>query len=702
MSTLRNPLRQAGVKEGEFLLAVNRVPLTMDRDPWAAMQGLAGQTVVLTVSKEPKSGKDDRDVVVTLLGSDMELRYRQWIEKNRKYVEEKTGGRVGYVYVPDTGMNGQNDLYRQLYGQINKEALIIDDRWNGGGQIPTRFIELLNRPVTNYWARRDGRDMTWPPDAHHGPKCMLINGLAGSGRRHVPRARSGRRTSASSSAGAPGAAWSGISGNPGLIDGSGVTAPTFAYYEKDGTWGIEGHGVDPDIDVIDDPARLANGEEPQLDAAISHILGELNGASLHGARAARLSGSQRVRHQAGGQVAAAYGPRGGASMMHAFVRRRHPACRGWQLDGERCRPMLEKLQMAPPDPILGLGEAFKNDPRPHKINLSVGVYQDADGKTPMLGVVKEAEQRLLAQETNKSYLSIDGLPEYGRHVRELLFGAEHEIVGAAARRDGPDAGRHRGACAWRPTSSSRSSRAGASGSVVPPGSIIPASSRRPVCRSTRIPTSMRPARAWTSTPSWRRSRPSPPATPSASTLRATIRPGIDPTPEQWRQIGQVLQQRQILPLVDFAYQGFAEGIDEDRAGLLQLVDDLPRDADLQLVLQELRTLQRTRRRPDARGPTEEAAQIGLSHIKICIRTNYSNPPKHGGAIVATILSDPDLRARWLVDVQAMRDRIAGMRQLFVDTLRAKGVDAGLLVHHAPARHVLVFRHHAGTGRQAAQ
>ena len=270
----RNPLRQAGVKEGEFLLAVNRVPLAMDRDPWAAMQGLAGQTVVLTVSREPKSGKDDRDVVITLLGSDMELRYRQWIERNRKYVDEKTGGRVGYVYVPDTGMNGQNDLYRQLYGQINKEALIIDDRWNGGGQIPTRFIELLNRPVTNYWARRDGRDMTWPPDAHQGPKCMLINGLAGSGGDMFPALFRqanlgkliGRRT------------WGGlvgISGNPGLIDGSGVTAPTFAYYEKDGTWGIEGHGVDPDIDVIDDPGKLANGEEPQLDAAISHILGEL-------------------------------------------------------------------------------------------------------------------------------------------------------------------------------------------------------------------------------------------------------------------------------------------------------------------------------------------------------------------------------------------------------------------------------------------
>ena len=105
--------------------------------------------------------------------------------------------------------------------------------------------------------------------------------------------------------------------------------------------------------------------------------------------------------------------------------------------------MFETLQMAPPDPILGLSEAFKKDPHPHKINLSVGVYQDAQGQTPILEVVKEAEQRLLAEETNKGYLGIDGLPEYGRHVREMLFGADHEIVLAAPRGDCPDAGRDR-------------------------------------------------------------------------------------------------------------------------------------------------------------------------------------------------------------------------------------------------------------------
>jgi tricorn protease len=270
----RNPLREAGVKEGEFLLAVNRVPLRADRDPWAALQRLAGQAAVLTVSSQPQSSKEDRDVVVTLPGNDQELRYRQWIEQNRKYVDEKSNGRVGYIYVPDTGVNGQNDLFRQFYGQRQKDALIIDDRWNGGGQIPTRFIELLNRPVTNYWARRDGRDMTWPPDAHFGPKCMLINGLAGSGGDMFPalfrQAKLGKLIGTRTWGGLVG-----ISGNPGLIDGGAVTVPTFAFYEKDGTWGIEGHGVDPDIEVIDDPGQLAQGSQPQLDAAIRLMLKQL-------------------------------------------------------------------------------------------------------------------------------------------------------------------------------------------------------------------------------------------------------------------------------------------------------------------------------------------------------------------------------------------------------------------------------------------
>lgn len=270
----RNPLRTAGIKIGEYLLAINGIPLKADQDPSSYLQGMAGMTVVLTVSSDHEQGGDDRQVPVEALASDSALRFRRWIEHNRKYVADRTDGKVGYIYVVNTGLPGQNDLVRQYFGQLNKEALIIDDRWNGGGQIPTRFIELLNRPVTNYWAKRDGRDWTWPPDAHHGPKCMLINGMAGSGGDMFPalfkQSKLGKLIGMRTWGGLVG-----ISGNPGLIDGANVTAPTFAYYELDGTWGIEGHGVDPDLMVVDDPGKMSDGADPQLDAAIEQMKQEL-------------------------------------------------------------------------------------------------------------------------------------------------------------------------------------------------------------------------------------------------------------------------------------------------------------------------------------------------------------------------------------------------------------------------------------------
>jgi len=272
----RGPLSKPGidVKVGDYVLAVNDVPLDVSKDPWAAFQGLAGKTLTITLSQQPKIDDRARQVVLVPIASEAELRYRAWIERNRAYVAEKTGGRVGYLHVPDTGVNGQNELFRQFYGQIATDALIVDERWNGGGQIPTRFIELLNRPVTNYWARRDGRDWSWPPDAHQGPKCMLINGLAGSGGDAFPayfrQSKIGKLIGTRTWGGLVG-----ISGNPLLIDGGVTTVPTFAFYEADGTWGIEGHGVDPDIEVIDDPAKMQDGHDPQLDAAIEHLQGEL-------------------------------------------------------------------------------------------------------------------------------------------------------------------------------------------------------------------------------------------------------------------------------------------------------------------------------------------------------------------------------------------------------------------------------------------
>jgi tricorn protease len=153
-------------------------------------------------------------------------------------------------------------------------ALIIDERWNGGGQIPDRFIEMLNRPVSNYWARRHGKESPTPSYGHQGPKCMLINGLAGSGGDMFPwlfrHARLGKLIGTRTWGGLVG-----MSGNPRLIDGGRVTVPTFGFFETDGTWGVEGHGVDPDIEVIDDPALMVNGGDPQLDAAIAHMLEEI-------------------------------------------------------------------------------------------------------------------------------------------------------------------------------------------------------------------------------------------------------------------------------------------------------------------------------------------------------------------------------------------------------------------------------------------
>ena len=272
----RGPLSQPSVdvKEGDYLLAVNGVPVDTSKDPHAALLGTAGKVTTLTVSAKPSWDDEAREVIIKPLRNDINLRYRAWVEHNRKYVEEKTNGQVAYIYVPNTGIQGQNELYRQFIGQTHKKAMIIDERWNGGGQIPTRFIELLNRPVANYWAVRDGEDWTWPPDAHQGPKCMLINGMAGSGGDYFPywfkKTGLGKLIGMRTWGGLVG-----ISGNPSLIDGGYTAAPTFAFYEPDGTWGIEGHGVDPDIEIVDDPSKMNNGGDPQLDAAIAQMLKEI-------------------------------------------------------------------------------------------------------------------------------------------------------------------------------------------------------------------------------------------------------------------------------------------------------------------------------------------------------------------------------------------------------------------------------------------
>ena len=167
-----------------------------------------------------------------------------------------------------TGVDGQNELIRQFNAQWDKKALVIDERFNDGGQIPDRFIEMLNRDPLAFWAIRDGENWPWPPYAHFGPKVMLANGWSGSGGDAFPdyfRKKKlgpliGTRT------------WGGligISGVPPLIDGGSITVPTFRMYNPDGSWFREGHGVDPDIEVPEDLTAMAKGIDPQLQKAIS-------------------------------------------------------------------------------------------------------------------------------------------------------------------------------------------------------------------------------------------------------------------------------------------------------------------------------------------------------------------------------------------------------------------------------------------------
>jgi tricorn protease len=269
---VRSPLAEPGVdvNEGDYVLAVNGRPLDTGAEPFAAFEGLAGAAVLLTVNDRP--GLDGaREVLVETLSSESRLRNLEWIEANRRRVDEATGGRVGYIFVPNTAVPGQTELVRQFNSQMLRDGLIIDERFNAGGQLPDRFIEKMNRQMVTRIFFRNGEVVTYPPVNHYGPKVMLINGWAGSGGDAFPYFFKklgvgpliGERT------------WGGLIGpasGHGLIDGGYYTAPPGRLYGPDGVWFAEGHGVDPDIPVVDDPSELARGTDPQLEAAIAEVM----------------------------------------------------------------------------------------------------------------------------------------------------------------------------------------------------------------------------------------------------------------------------------------------------------------------------------------------------------------------------------------------------------------------------------------------
>ncbi|WP_439067952.1 amino acid aminotransferase [Serratia ureilytica] len=333
--------------------------------------------------------------------------------------------------------------------------------------------------------------------------------------------------------------------------------------------------------------------------------------------------------------------------------------------------MFEKITAAPADPILGLTDIFRADARPNKINLGIGVYKDETGKTPVLTSVKKAEQYLLENETTKNYLGIEGIPAFASCTQELLFGKESPTVADRRARTAQTPG-------------------GTGGLRVAADFIANQTSAK---------------RIWISNPSW----PNHKNVFSAVGLEVleyayydaanhaldfdgllnSLKQaqagdvvlfhgcchnptGIDPTPEQWAQLAELSVANGWLPLFDFAYQGFANGLEEDAQGLRIFA---AKHKELIVASSYSKNFGLYNERVGACtivAADAETADRAFSQVKAAIRANYSNPPSHGAAVVATILGNDALRAMWEQELTDMRQRIHRMRQLFVNTLQEKG------------------------------
>ena len=272
---LRAPLTQPGVNvvAGEYLLAVNGSEVRASDNIYSFFEATAGKSVVLKVGPDP-GGAGAREVTVVPVASEYALRNLAWIEDNRRKVDQLSGGRLAYVYLPDTAQPGFTNFNRYFFAQLGKEGAVIDERFNGGGTAADYIIDYLRRPLMNYWHTRDGEDFTTPFSAIFGPKAMIINEFAGSGGDAMPwyfRKAAigplvGKRT------------WGGlvgIFGFPALIDGGFVTAPDLAFWNPNGTWDVENHGVPPDIEVEYDPAAVRAGHDPQLEKAVEVVMDAL-------------------------------------------------------------------------------------------------------------------------------------------------------------------------------------------------------------------------------------------------------------------------------------------------------------------------------------------------------------------------------------------------------------------------------------------
>lgn len=272
---LKAPLAQPGlkIKQGDCILAINGTTLSASDDIQRLLEGTAGQAIVLHVAATP-AGADAHDVTVIPTGNEAELRNTDWIEGNRVKVDKLSGGKLAYVYLPDTAQGGFTNFNRYYFAQLDKQGAVIDERFNAGGQVADYIIEALKRQLISWWSPRYGNIERTPNAAILGPKVMIANEYSGSGGDALPwmfkQAKIGTLVGKRTWGGLVG-----IGGTPSLMDGGSVTAPSFAFFNPQGQWDVENHGVDPDVEVEMEPKPVAEGHDPQLEKAVSLALEQL-------------------------------------------------------------------------------------------------------------------------------------------------------------------------------------------------------------------------------------------------------------------------------------------------------------------------------------------------------------------------------------------------------------------------------------------
>ena len=260
------------MKEGDYLITLNGKDVTTSVNPYQLLENSSDKPVEISVSNSSIAG-NPRTSLIKPITSELGLMQLNWVNERRAMVDKLSGGKIGYIYVPNTSTDGNKALFHGMYTYFDKEALIIDDRYNGGGFIPDRMADLLDRHTLVYWHRNGLSAQKSPAIAHDGPKVMLTNGYSSSGGDAFPyffrKLGLGKVIGTRTWGGLVG-----ISGNAGLVDGGNISIPQFGVYDETG-WVVEGVGVSPDIQVVDRPEQLAKGVDPCIEKAVEVLLQQL-------------------------------------------------------------------------------------------------------------------------------------------------------------------------------------------------------------------------------------------------------------------------------------------------------------------------------------------------------------------------------------------------------------------------------------------